>query len=298
MKNVPRLHVGLFIDGTYFSIASNHYGKYHPVKRPIGHEGLVGFLKHKLPEKLGLASNQIAIPERHIYIGLPNTYRHKQIEENRVFFREMGFSLHIYPVKENRSGVMKEIGVDVALSIDVLEHTLIKKTVDIVVLLSGDGDFSPLADRLRKYDKKFVLLYWHNPEHHDKNAQHIRTSEDLIISADKAIDMGAEIKQGIAANDRSTLGIFGLKPEKKIYPPFRPKKEDPKRSHANLEMGIVHEIDNNGGLIRSMIGTNTIKFLNKDVRGASRSLTTGRTVNYRPAKIDGQDRALDVRLLS
>lgn len=60
--------------------------------------------------------------------------------------RDIGFEIKLKPYVVRGDGTAKA-DWDVGITIDVLE---IAPTVDIVVLLSGDGDFAILLDKIRK----------------------------------------------------------------------------------------------------------------------------------------------------
>ncbi|MGB5246582.1 MAG: NYN domain-containing protein [Woeseia sp.] len=60
--------------------------------------------------------------------------------------RDIGFEIKLKPYVVRGDGTAKA-DWDVGITIDVLE---IAPTVDVVVLLSGDGDFAILLDKIRK----------------------------------------------------------------------------------------------------------------------------------------------------
>lgn len=67
----------------------------------------------------------------------------------------IGFTVRLKPYIQRRDGSSKG-DWDVGITIDVLE---LAETVDTVVLLSGDGDFAPLVDKIRRDHPVAVEVY-------------------------------------------------------------------------------------------------------------------------------------------
>ena len=89
-----------------------------------------------------------------------------------------GYILRTKEVKRIRvaKGVYEWKGdFDVELSIDVLDNL---KEFDTAVLLSGDSDFAPIIERIKKNNKKIIVM---SAKHH--------ISRELIQLADKYINL-------------------------------------------------------------------------------------------------------------
>jgi uncharacterized LabA/DUF88 family protein len=68
--------------------------------------------------------------------------------------RNVGFEVKLKPFIQRADGSAKG-DWDVGIAIDVMDHAA---SVDVVVLVSGDGDFSLLIDRIReKYDVRVEI---------------------------------------------------------------------------------------------------------------------------------------------
>ncbi|QSX31992.1 NYN domain-containing protein [Shewanella avicenniae] len=78
----------------------------------------------------------------------------KQREFQNIL-RAIGFEVKLKPFIQRADGSAKG-DWDVGITIDALEQT---KDADVVVLVSGDGDFEPLVQTLRKNHHKSVELY-------------------------------------------------------------------------------------------------------------------------------------------
>ncbi len=80
-----------------------------------------------------------------------NDEKQKQFQN---ILRAIGFEVKLKPYIERADGSAKG-DWDVGITIDVMEHA---KEVDTVILLSGDGDFDLLANKVRSdAEKKFVV---------------------------------------------------------------------------------------------------------------------------------------------
>ncbi len=78
----------------------------------------------------------------------------KQLEFQNIL-RAIGFEVRLKNYIQRADGSAKG-DWDVGITIDALEHS---QTADIVVLVSGDGDFDLLADKLRRDHGKQVEVY-------------------------------------------------------------------------------------------------------------------------------------------
>ena len=69
--------------------------------------------------------------------------------------KDIGFTVKLKPYIQRRDGSAKG-DWDVGIAIDVLDAA---KTVDVIVLLSGDGDFDLLLERIKRVDKVSAEVY-------------------------------------------------------------------------------------------------------------------------------------------
>lgn len=79
----------------------------------------------------------------------------KKQSEFQNILRAIGFEVKLKPYIQRSDGSAKG-DWDVGIAIDAMEYS---EDADIVVLVSGDGDFDLLADRLRINRGKFVEVY-------------------------------------------------------------------------------------------------------------------------------------------
>ncbi|WP_419571233.1 NYN domain-containing protein [Rheinheimera sp.] len=79
----------------------------------------------------------------------------KKQREFQNILRAIGFDVKLKPFITRADGSAKG-DWDVGITIDVLDHSA---AADVVVLVSGDGDFDRLVDRVRSVPGKTVEVY-------------------------------------------------------------------------------------------------------------------------------------------
>lgn len=97
--------------------------------------------------------------------------------DEKSFFNaltNLGIETRIKPLKEFYGGA-KKADWDVGLVIDAIR---VAGNLDTVVIVSGDGDFAPLADYLRNRGKRIEVMAFGKT-----------TSSELIEGADEFIDL-------------------------------------------------------------------------------------------------------------
>jgi len=143
------LRIAVFYDGYYFDCAQNYF---------FGHKK--GWLSlrqfHKFLERYVSKKIQGDFEYKVVYAGwyqglytIKNTDE-KQLKRDRRKHHDLmhaGIESKFYPMSEKNN---KEKGVDVAMAIDVFENCL-AGIFDVAVLVTGDGDFVPLARALMKH---------------------------------------------------------------------------------------------------------------------------------------------------
>ncbi len=105
-----------------------------------------------------------------------NDEKQKQFQN---ILRAIGFEVKLKPFIQRNDGSAKG-DWDVGITLDVMEHA---KESDVVILLSGDGDFDLLVQKIRKDFDNSVEVYG-VPE---------LTADSLINSASKFIPIEGEL---------------------------------------------------------------------------------------------------------
>ncbi len=92
-------------------------------------------------------------------IVIANAYATERGDEQQLKFqnalRHLGFTIKLKPFIQRSDGSAKG-DWDVGITIDVLEAA---KDVDVVVLLSGDGDFDLLLEKIKQDHKVSAQVY-------------------------------------------------------------------------------------------------------------------------------------------
>lgn len=160
MRDSRLLKIGIFYDGNYFYHVSNYYCYAHEKRARLSISGLHDFVRRYIGKLEGAEEKFCQIVDCHYFRGrLPAMEANaRQILLNERMFDDIlmreGVVTHYLPV--TRSG---EKGVDVSLSLEVLELSIYKK-FDVVVLIASDGDYVPLVRKLNSLGTRVMVLGW------------------------------------------------------------------------------------------------------------------------------------------
>lgn len=194
------LRVGVFYDGTYFSHVSNYYLHEHERHARISIRGLHTFVRHRLARLEGVEARYCQVIDAHYFRGRLSA---RQAQENDALFRERqfddvlireGVTMHFLPiVTDFNSGERSEKGIDVWLALEAFELARIK-SFDVIVLITGDGDFVPLVRKLNAMGSRVMLLGWDLASvSSEGSASSTRVSFSLRNEVAYPIDMCVEI---------------------------------------------------------------------------------------------------------
>ena len=154
------LKIGIFYDGNYFYHVSNYYCYAHEKRSRLSISGLHDFIRTYIGRLEGTDAKFCQIVDCHYFRGrlpaMEATARQILLNERMfddILMRE-GVVTHYLPVTRNG-----EKGVDVSLSLEVLELTIFKK-FDVVVLIASDGDYVPLVRKLNSLGTRVMVLGW------------------------------------------------------------------------------------------------------------------------------------------
>jgi len=118
-------------------------------------------------------------------VVLANAYAIESNNEGQQRFqtalRSIGFDVKLKPYIQRKDGSAKG-DWDVGITLDVVD---VAKTVDVVVLLSGDGDFDLLLEKVRKDHGVSTHVYGVKP----------LTARSLIESADRFTSIDTQFLQ-------------------------------------------------------------------------------------------------------
>lgn len=163
MNSKAFCRIGVFYDGSYFMYAQRFF--YH--HRKIGWLDFHAF--HKLIENYVRVKEQGYTNYRIVYASWFQGMFHgsqstqEQLKFDRNYYHDLmhaGIEPKYLPVSQSGKG---EKGADVALAIDAMQIGLEGK-LDIVVLVTGDGDFVPLVRALMKQGIRMMAAYFEYDE--------------------------------------------------------------------------------------------------------------------------------------
>lgn len=177
--------VGVFIDGGYLVTVSNYYAYNHHRGARIALQGLMDFACTFVADRMGTPRELCQVATSHYYRGRlsASVAAHRDVVEKERYFEDMlvklGITPHYLPLVRDA-----EKGIDVWFALDVFDMA-IKNAYDVAVLITGDGDFVPLVQKLNERGVPSVVMAWEIGDHTDwlGNTQSCMTSRVL---SDKA----------------------------------------------------------------------------------------------------------------
>jgi uncharacterized LabA/DUF88 family protein len=120
-----------------------------------------------------------------------------------TWLRRNGFRVITKPLKRFSDGTTKG-DLDMELAVDLLTQV---QYIDVAVVVSGDGDFTYLVDRVQRLGLRVEIAS--TPRY---------TAIELMEIADKFIDLEAHLS--VFALDRSQSTAVDVPPEHQLRPPF------------------------------------------------------------------------------
>lgn len=158
--------IGVFYDGTYVLLAQRYFYR----KQQLGwlkpgrlHTFLEGYVRTVEP---GFSSYRVVYAAW--FQGLQTVAQadDRQLRHDRIMAHDLlhaGVRIHHLPVSTEG----KEKGVDVALAVDALSLGL-TRSIDVAVLVTGDGDYVPLVRELMKAGVRVLVAYFEYEDGEEK----------------------------------------------------------------------------------------------------------------------------------
>ena len=196
MSDKSLCRIGVFYDGSYFSYAQVHF--YADCK--LGWMMFTPF--HMMVENFLRDKEQGYFNYRVVYAGWFQGLYHsgqsndhqRRVERNRhLDLMHAGVEPKYVPMSQEQG----EKGVDIALAIDALQVGLEDK-IDIAVLVTGDGDFVPLARALMKNGIRVATVYFQYESEKGKSF----ANERLLSVSNYTLNVN-ELEK-----DRKNQGVF------------------------------------------------------------------------------------------
>ncbi len=301
MLHTP-LRLGIFFDGNFLLHASNYYNYFHPEHRRLSISGLHSYIKLRVDEEEG-CQRPCQIVESHYFRGRINAVeaaqRGNQLYNDRVFediLMAEGIQTHFLPLR-NFSGKKEERGIDVWLSLEVLEQSLRGK-IDLAVLIISDTDYVPLLRKLNSLGMRTMLLSWELDYTNDDGVKVVtKTSHELLQLATYPLAMHEEIEDGLASGDQDVLALFVDNDTAGSSSRGDDSNNAAKSTPQQTETGEILSVKNGFGFVK--YPNNNLYFHMQDVVGDFFDLTPGDKVEFIVEKNNQrQDVAKNVRRMS
>ena len=176
--------IGVFYDGSFFAYAQRYY--YH--ERDLGwlrfqpfHAFIEGFMAKK---EQGYASYKVVYAAWHQGLFTSTKATPDQLRSDRNLHHDLmhaGVEPRYLPMSQTQG----EKGTDVSLAVDALQVGL-SGTMDIAVLVTGDGDFVPLVRALNKQGVRVLGVYF---KFQGKDGKKSFINERLLSVVNYAVDI-------------------------------------------------------------------------------------------------------------
>lgn len=177
--------VGIFIDGGYLITVSNYYAYDHHRRARIALQGIMEFACAYVADRMGTRRELCQVAAAHYYRGRLTAAVAAQrdvVEKERNFddmLSKLLITPHYLPLVRDA-----EKGIDVWFALDVYDMA-IRDAYDVAVLVTGDGDFVPLIQKLNERGVPSVVMAWEIDDHTDwlGNTQGCQVSRVLAEKA-------------------------------------------------------------------------------------------------------------------
>jgi uncharacterized LabA/DUF88 family protein/cold shock CspA family protein len=201
--------IGVFYDGNFFFKVSNYYKYAHARKARISISGLHDFVRHQVSLEEGVNVRFCQIVDAHFFRGrfsAKSAEERQQLYHDRVFddiLMGEGVVTHYLPMRNG-----SEKGVDVSLALEAFELAVYKR-FDVMVLITGDGDFVPLARKLNSLGTRVMVLGWDfSYMDHENQLQQTTTSQHLLDEVPYAVKMQSIIDDPSRKDEAVLKSLF------------------------------------------------------------------------------------------
>lgn len=242
--------IGVFYDGNFLLHASNYYNYIHPQRRRLSISGLHSFIRNWIAEEENEEIKQCRIVEAHYFRGRINaaeaSQRGNQLYNDRVFddiLMSEDIHTHYLPLR-NLMGRKEERGIDVWLSLEAFELTMLRK-LDVVALIVSDTDYVPLVRKLNTMGVNVMLLSWEFDYQNEEGVKVVtKTSHDLLRLASYPVPMHEVIDEGLEVGDPLIIDLF-IAPDAKVSTSEGKQKETSEVLSIKNGFGFIKYPNNN-----------------------------------------------------
>ncbi|MFT3960474.1 NYN domain-containing protein [Propionivibrio sp.] len=205
--------IAVFYDGTYFFKVSNYYLYQHERKARLSFRGLHEFIVSEVAKSEGMDARHCQIVDAAYFRGRLSAQQAQdqdKLYSDRVFedvLMRANVTLFQRHLKTNKDGGFEEKGIDVWLALEAYEMASLKK-YDVCVLVTGDGDFVPLVNKLNTLGSRVMLVAWDFSYERDGRTYLTHAATELIDRVNYPIMMDTEIDARERRKDPLIDGLF------------------------------------------------------------------------------------------
>ena len=205
--------IAVFYDGTYFYKVSNYYLYQHERRARLSFKGLHEFIVPEVAKSEGIDARHCQIVDAAYFRGRLSAQQAQDQEKlysDRIFedvLMRANVTMFQRHLKIKQDGSVGEKGIDVWLALEAYEMASLKK-YDVCVLVTGDGDFVPLVNKLNTLGSRVMLLGWDFSYERDGRTITTHTATELIDRVNYPIMMDTEIDARERRKDPLIDGLF------------------------------------------------------------------------------------------
>ncbi|OQY97707.1 MAG: NYN domain-containing protein [Chloroflexi bacterium UTCFX4] len=216
MNDKSLCRIGVFYDGSYFSYAQAHF--YYDRKLgwmvfPPFHIMIENFLREK---EQGYSNYRVVYAGwfQGLFHSNQSSDQQRRLDRNRhIDLMHAGIDPKYVPMSQAQG----EKGVDISLALDALQVGLDDK-IDIAVLVTGDGDFVPLARALMKNGVRVATVYFE-----------YETEKDKAFANERLLSVSNYV-----------LNVNELEKDRKNQSMFRGLFRQPEKDHEPTKEAVLH----------------------------------------------------------
>jgi uncharacterized LabA/DUF88 family protein/cold shock CspA family protein len=205
--------IAVFYDGTYFFKVSNYHLYQHQRKARLSFKGLHSFIVSEVAKEEGVDARHCQIVDAAYFRGRLTAQQaldQDKLYSDRIFedvLMKANVTLYQRHLRTRHDGGFEEKGIDVWLALEAYEMASLKK-YDVCVLVTGDGDFVPLVNKLNTLGSRVMLLGWEFQFEKDGRNYTTQVATELIDHVNYPIMMLGQIDAKERRKDSLIDGLF------------------------------------------------------------------------------------------
>lgn len=205
--------IAVFYDGTYFLKVSNYYLFQHERRARLSFKGLHDFIVAEVAKSEGMDVRHCQIVDAAYFRGRLTAQQAQdqdKLYSDRIFedvLMRANVTMFQRHLKKRQDGGFEEKGIDVWLALEAYEMASLKK-YDVCVLVTGDGDFVPLVNKLNTLGSRVMLIGWDFSYERDGRPYITQAATELIDRVNYPIMMDTEIDSRERRKDSLIENLF------------------------------------------------------------------------------------------